>query len=101
MQFVVGYKLTFPKTRTGRHLWLLGAGLAFAGVHDSFWTHAGSVDTMNTILREKFYELHSQPLLSNLRAELQAESPELVIPEVPVLGSLQLEKSNEAKYFFN
>ena len=77
------------------------AGLAFAGVHDSFWTHAGSVDTMNRILREKFYELHSQPLLSNLRDELLAESPELEIPEVPVLGNLQLEKINDAKYFFN
>lgn len=77
------------------------AGLAFAGVHDSFWTHAGSVDIMNKILREKFYELHSQPLLSNLRDELLAESPDLEIPEVPVLGSLQLEKINDAKYFFN
>ena len=56
---------------------------------------------MNTILREKFYELHSQPLLSKLRDELLAQSPELEIPEVPELGSLQLEKINEAKYFFN
>lgn len=36
------------------------AGLAFAGVHDSFWTHAGSVDEMNKILRDSFVELHSQ-----------------------------------------
>ena len=56
---------------------------------------------MNRILREKFYELHSQPLLSNLRDELLAHSPDLAIPEVPVLGSLQLEKINDAKYFFN
>ena len=36
------------------------AGLPFAGKHDSFWTHAGSVDVMNNIFCEKFYELHSQ-----------------------------------------
>ena len=77
------------------------AGLSFAGVHDSFWTHAGSVDIMNNILREKFFELHTQPLLSNLMDELLAESPHLDIPEVPTLGSLQLEKIHDAKYFFN
>ena len=36
------------------------AGIQFAGVHDSFWTHAGSVEEMNVLLREKFVELHSQ-----------------------------------------
>ena len=77
------------------------AGLAFAGVHDSFWTHAGSVETMNTILREKFLELHSQPLLSNLRQELVAECPDVDIPAVPKLGNLQLEQISDATYFFN
>uniref|UniRef100_A0A453KI17 DNA-directed RNA polymerase n=1 Tax=Aegilops tauschii subsp. strangulata TaxID=200361 RepID=A0A453KI17_AEGTS len=33
-------------------------GLYFAGVHDSYWTHACDVDTMNKILREKFVELY-------------------------------------------
>jgi len=77
------------------------AGLSFAGVHDSFWTHAGSVDDMNAILREKFLELHSQPLLQNLRNELLEESPELDIPHVPQLGGLALESITDAKYFFN
>jgi hypothetical protein len=36
------------------------AGLCFAGVHDSFWTHAGDVETMNAILREQFIKLHSR-----------------------------------------
>lgn len=34
------------------------SGVVFAGVHDSFWTHAGSVARMNQVLREKFVELH-------------------------------------------
>ena len=41
------------------------------GVHDSFWTHAGSVDEMGKILREAFYNLHSQPLLENVSLTLQ------------------------------
>lgn len=37
-----------------------------AGVHDSFWTHACDVDRMNRILREKFVELYSYPVLENV-----------------------------------
>ncbi len=43
----------------------------FAGVHDSYWTHAGTVDHMNRILREQFVELHSRPLLQNLLDEFR------------------------------
>lgn len=42
------------------------AGLTFAGVHDSFWTHACDVDTMNRILREKFVDLYEIPILENV-----------------------------------
>ncbi|KAL7193523.1 hypothetical protein ACSBR2_025186 [Camellia fascicularis] len=38
------------------------AGLRFAGVHDSFWTHACDVDRMNRIIREKLASL-SLPFL--------------------------------------
>ncbi len=44
-------------------------GLTFAAVHDSFWTHAGDVDTMNQILREAFIRLHSEDIIGRLRAE--------------------------------
>lgn len=38
-----------------------------AGVHDSFWTHACDVDTMNQILRKQFVELYEIPILENVR----------------------------------
>lgn len=47
------------------------AGLSFAGVHDSYWTHAGTTGTMNRILREQFIELHSAPLLEQLKEGLE------------------------------
>ena len=50
---------------------MVTAGLAFAGVHDSFWTHAGDVPRMNQLLREQFVALHSQPLLEQLLASFQ------------------------------
>uniref|UniRef100_A0AC35U9R0 DNA-directed RNA polymerase n=1 Tax=Rhabditophanes sp. KR3021 TaxID=114890 RepID=A0AC35U9R0_9BILA len=40
--------------------------ITFAAVHDCFWTHAGTVDEMNTITREQFIKLHSEPLIENL-----------------------------------
>ena len=42
---------------------------SFSAVHDSFWTHAGSVDTMNEILREAFIKIHDGDLLAALRSE--------------------------------
>ena len=28
-------------------------GITFAAVHDSYWTHAGTIDRMNEILRDQ------------------------------------------------
>lgn len=45
---------------------------AFAGVHDSFWTHAASVDELNALLRAQFAELHAGNLVQELRDEFRA-----------------------------
>ncbi|GMH34103.1 hypothetical protein BSKO_01937 [Bryopsis sp. KO-2023] len=78
------------------------SGLAFAGVHDSFWTHAGSVDEMNVILRENFFRLHSKPLLEELRNNFIKLYPEVSkFPEVPELGDLDLSTIHDSVYFFS
>lgn len=45
------------------------AGLTFASVHDSFWTHPCDVDVMNVILREAFVRMHQGDLIQKLRDE--------------------------------
>ncbi|KAH3680771.1 hypothetical protein WICMUC_000122 [Wickerhamomyces mucosus] len=45
------------------------AGLEFASVHDSYWTHAGDVETMNSNLREQFIKLHEVDLIEKLKLE--------------------------------
>lgn len=77
------------------------AGLRFAGVHDSFWTHACDVDRMNQILREKFVELYSMPILENLLESFQILHPTLTFPPLPETGDFDLEKVRESPYFFN
>ncbi|BFZ58477.1 DNA-directed RNA polymerase [Savitreella phatthalungensis] len=44
-------------------------GIAFAAVHDSYWTHAADTDTMNAVLRDAFIKLHSADLMTKLRDE--------------------------------
>ncbi|ERN18503.1 DNA-directed RNA polymerase 1B, mitochondrial isoform X1 [Amborella trichopoda] len=76
-------------------------GLNFAGVHDSYWTHACDVDEMNWILREKFVELYSMPILENLLEGFQTSFPTLVFPAVPERGDFDLRDVLESPYFFN
>ncbi|KAF2020103.1 DNA-directed RNA polymerase mitochondrial precursor [Aaosphaeria arxii CBS 175.79] len=46
-------------------------GLAFAAVHDSFWTHAGDIPNLNIILRDAFVRMHSEDVIGRLAAEFE------------------------------
>ena len=45
-------------------------GLTFASVHDSYWTHAATVEGMSELIREAFIGLHTQDLVGELRKEV-------------------------------
>jgi len=83
--------------------------LTFAAVHDSYWTHACDVDRMNTLLREEFVALHSQPLLEDLCGTLRLRYPfavhedtgESLFDNPPQKGNLNLERVKESPYFFD
>ncbi|KAJ5945631.1 hypothetical protein N7454_002470 [Penicillium verhagenii] len=45
------------------------AGLTFSAVHDSFWSHASDVDSMNRILRDAFVHMHQDDIIGRLYAE--------------------------------
>ncbi|XP_075474068.1 DNA-directed RNA polymerase 2B, chloroplastic/mitochondrial-like isoform X1 [Primulina tabacum] len=77
------------------------AGLNFAGVHDSYWTHACDVDDMNRILREKFVELYETPILENLLLGFQTSFPSLSFPPLPGRGDFDLREVLQSPYFFN
>ncbi|CAH9092639.1 unnamed protein product [Cuscuta epithymum] len=77
------------------------AGLRFAGVHDSYWTHACDVDEMNTILREKFVALYEKPILENLLESFQQSFPTLTFPPLPERGDLDMKDVLDSPYFFN
>ncbi|XP_062419499.1 DNA-directed RNA polymerase, mitochondrial [Pungitius pungitius] len=95
------------------------AGLTFVSVHDCFWTHALTVDTMNQICREQFVALHSQPILRELSefllqkycTGLPAEAKNkkyqeyrrlmLLLAKVPQTGDFDLQRVKESTYFFS
>ncbi|KAF1869267.1 hypothetical protein Lal_00020944 [Lupinus albus] len=77
------------------------AGLNFAGVHDSYWTHACDVDEMNRILREKFVELYEAPILENLLESFEKSFDTLKFPALPERGDFDLREVLESPYFFN
>lgn len=76
-------------------------GLDFAAVHDSYWTHAGSLDTMNESLRTQFIALHSGPLLEELRESFVLRFPNIRFPELPARGKLDLKHVMQSKFFFD
>lgn len=43
----------------------------FAGVHDSFWTHACDVPKLSKAIREEFVRLHQSGIIENLQMDLQ------------------------------
>ncbi|XP_022999624.1 DNA-directed RNA polymerase 3, chloroplastic-like [Cucurbita maxima] len=96
----------FVHSLDGSHMMLTAlacrdAGLRFAGVHDSFWTHACDVDQMNLILREKFVELYSMPVLDSLLEEFETTYPGLTFPPLPERGDFDLREVLKSPYFFN
>ncbi|TDL27019.1 DNA/RNA polymerase [Rickenella mellea] len=54
--------------------------LTFASVHDSYWTHASTIDKMSEIIRETFIALHSSEVLSKLHDEFVERYADYRIP---------------------
>lgn len=71
------------------------------GVHDSYWTHPSDATKLNYILREKFIDLHSSPLLNNLHDNFVSRYPHEKFPAIPTLGDFDLNEVKNSAYFFS
>ncbi|CAE6492233.1 unnamed protein product, partial [Rhizoctonia solani] len=56
------------------------SSITFASVHDSYWTHASTVDDMSAIIRDTFIALHSSNILQKLREEFLDRYKEYRVP---------------------
>ncbi|GFU20587.1 DNA-directed RNA polymerase, mitochondrial [Nephila pilipes] len=96
-------------------------GITFVSVHDCYWTHALTVETMNKICREQFVSLHKEPILEDLSAffldkyarvvdekiqgrKLKKNSANKklrdVLSAVPEKGTFNLDNQRHIKYLF-
>ena len=75
-------------------------GITFAAVHDSYWCHPKNVELMAKLLRDQFVNLHSEPLLENLKENFSQRYPHNEFPEVPKRGSFDLNEIKDSSYFF-
>ena len=76
-------------------------GVEFAAVHDSYWTHAGTADEMNEILRSEFVRLHEDNQLGRLWDQFCMRHPGLEFAAPPLPGSLDLSLAAQSKYIFH
>lgn len=104
----MGFPPNFVHSLDATHMMLVAdrcrrEGIAFAGVHDSFWTHAGDAARLAPLIRDAFVELHGQPLLEELHKDLtlQLAATGLELPPLPKQGSLNIESVRESPYFFH
>lgn len=63
------------------------AGLTFASVHDSYWTHACDVEIMNEVLRDQFIALHSNNIMKNLEREFMERYRDYLYPVTLVVAN--------------
>lgn len=55
---------------------------------------------MAKLLRDQFVNLHSEPLLENLKENFSQRYPHNEFPEVPKRGSFDLNEIKDSAYFF-
>ncbi len=71
------------------------AGISMVGIHDSFGTHPSDVDTMHSCIREAFIELYrDNNVLSDFLWDVGG------IGEVPMRGTLDIERVRDSEFFF-
>ncbi|EIN05775.1 DNA/RNA polymerase [Punctularia strigosozonata HHB-11173 SS5] len=67
-------------------------GLTFASVHDSYWTHASTIDEMSGIIRDTFVALHSSDVLAKLREEFVERYKDFKVPVISLRTPQMLKK---------
>lgn len=95
----------FVHSLDSTHLMMTAAAFArtgrtFAGVHDSYWTHACDVEDLARVLREQFVELYSMPVLEDLKRQFEMDY-KVSLPPLPPKGKLDLNVVKDSPYFFS
>jgi DNA-directed RNA polymerase len=75
----------------------------WAMIHDSYGSHAGNAEILRDILRRAFVDQYSGDVLADFKQQLADQlTPQLAkeLPELPPMGTLDLEGVMTSEYFF-
>eukprot|EP00929_Paragymnodinium_shiwhaense_P014498 TRINITY_DN122408_c0_g1_i1.p1 TRINITY_DN122408_c0_g1~~TRINITY_DN122408_c0_g1_i1.p1 ORF type:complete len:1195 (+),score=304.27 TRINITY_DN122408_c0_g1_i1:154-3738(+) len=103
----LGFPPNFVHSMDASHMMLTAEGcrregITFAGVHDSFWTHACDAPKLNRIIRSSFVELHSKPILEELYDDLTLHLGGSVdLPPLPPPGEWDINDVTDSTYIFS
>ncbi len=73
-------------------------GVAFLGVHDSFWSHAATAEQVNNIALRQFAATHETPLLTDLWLQWREQHPDIGFAPPPETGSFDIGEVINASY---
>lgn len=104
----MGFPPNFVHSLDSSHMMMVAEecdrrGIYFAGVHDSFWTHAADAPVLNEIIRTKWVEMYKKPILDNLYEDFQAQlgSHADLLPDLPKQGKLDISAVLSSPYMFD
>jgi len=81
---------------------LMGDGVSWAMVHDSYGCHAGDAAALASALRVAFVTMYDKhDMLAEFRAGVAAAYPDVELPAVPSKGTLDIREVLTATFFFN
>ena len=78
----------------------MSEGTSFAMVHDSFGTHACDVDELLEVTKETFVTIYREDWFEALWHDFTFFSNNVVLPEPPEMGTLDIEEVKQSQYFF-
>jgi DNA-directed RNA polymerase len=69
-------------------------------IHDSFSTHSCDIPELSRVIRDKFYELHSNDIMRDFKEQIEQQIQKK-LPEPPEKGDYNLQEIYQSDYFFS
>jgi len=100
--FMTGISPNFVHSQDAAHMHLVVRDWEgpFAGIHDSFATHASLIPELKVKVREVFHEMYSHEDFFKHMREMLMTNPEEGEKDAPQIGNLNIDEVLESRHFF-
>ena len=100
--YLSGISPNFTHGNDGAHMALSVDGFDgdFAGVHDSFSTHASDVEELLRVTKSTFIEMYDKENYYEIMEKMILSNSEGLMIEQPEIGNLDIKRVEDSDYFF-